>query len=104
MINIKNNLKKNALKIIQIDDDNFVVLLDFFDPIFKGNKELASKNIFLLDKKEDTKWIVHSDIMVLGGFVDIFFKENDLNAISWNTGLYKIDLETGLATPEILLK
>lgn len=104
MINIKNNFKKNALKIIQIDDDNFVVLLDFFDPIFKGNKELASKNIFLLDKKEDTKWIVHSDIMVLGGFVDIFFKENDLNAISWNTGLYKIDLETGLATPEILLK
>ena len=104
MINIKNNLKKNALKIIQIDDDNFVVLLDFFDPIFKGNKELASKNIFLLDRKEDIKWIVHSNLSILGGFVDIFLKGNDLNAISWNTGLYKIDLETGLATPEILLK
>ena len=49
MINIKNNHKQNALKIIQIDDD-FVILLDFFDSIFKGNKELASKNIFCIKK------------------------------------------------------
>jgi len=104
MINTKNNLKKKAIKIIQIDDNNCIILLDFFDPIFKGNKELASKNIFLLDRKEDIKWIVQSNLSILGGFVDIFFKENDLNAISWNTGLYKIDLETGFATPEILLK
>ena len=103
MINIKNNHKQNALKIIQIDDD-FVILLDFFDSIFKGNKELASKNIFFLDKKDDIKWIVHSDILILGGFVDIFFKGNDLKAISWHTGLYKIDLKTGFAAPEILLK
>ncbi|OCG01236.1 hypothetical protein [Gilliamella sp. wkB112] len=104
IMGIKNNLIEKAIKIIQIDNDNCVVLLDFFDPFFKDNKQLASKNIFLLDRKEDIKWIVHSDLLISGGFVDILFKENNLKAVSWNTGLYKIDLGTGFATPEILLK
>ncbi len=96
--------RENAEKFIKINDNNFVVLLDYFDPIFMGNKELAANNIFLLDNVGYIKWKVHTEILVSGGFVNILIKENKLKAISWDTGLYGLDIETGLATPEMLLK
>lgn len=104
MIKINNILRQNAKKIIEINDDSFVVLLDYFDPIFMGNKELASNNIFLLNHKGNVKWVIHTEFLASGGFVDILIKENKLKAIGWDTGLYGLDIKTGFAIPETLLK
>lgn len=55
MMENRNISKKDIQKVIKINHDNFILLLDYFSPFFGGNKELASNNIFLLDKHRNIK-------------------------------------------------
>jgi hypothetical protein len=96
--------KNKCEKVINLSQNRFIVLLNFFDLLFENNKIEAERNIFLIDSIGHIIWRVNSENSVQGGFVDVSYSEGKLKAIGWNTGLYSIDEKTGFATPEMLLK
>lgn len=96
---------KIANKILNINSNLQLVLIDGLDSLFGKEPVEVSRNIFLIDLNGNIIWRIHSKNDKFGdSFTNIYEKDGNFKAYRWDGGQYGIDLETGLATPEILLK
>lgn len=94
-----------ANKILKIDSDAQLVLIDGLNNFFEQTPLEVSRNIFLINTRGDVIWRIHSVNDKFGdSFTNIYQKDEHYKAYRWDGGQYGIDLETGFATPEILLK
>ncbi|MDF7670063.1 hypothetical protein PT276_02390 [Orbaceae bacterium ESL0721] len=98
--------KKDIVEKICLPANLYIVRIDSFNPIFNNQLNDRVRNIFKIDSEGKVIWQVfsNSDTKRDGSFQGIKMDGNNLKAYRWNGGQYDIDLETGFATPEILLK
>ena len=86
-----------------VDVDENLVLIDYFDPIFKIFEEEEAKNIFLIRNNGEVIWKIQ-DTCMNGGFVSIIYEDGLYYAIGFDTGKYLINIDTGNIKPIALLK
>lgn len=95
---------KNVTKTLDLPGGRKAVLLDVLPP---AECELVdrARNVAMLDPLGCIVWRVSSDFDESGDpFTNILFKEGDLMAYRWDGGLYTIDIESGKATPSLLIR
>lgn len=82
-----------------------IVLYDRLDPKIFSDEE-AARNVYKLDFSGNIIWQVSSKSDERGApFTGIRIDEDGkLMAYRWDGGLYEIDIETGFATPKILMR
>lgn len=99
-------INKDMIEKSIVFDDKYLILVNGFNPVFKNEPIERVKNIFLIDSSGKVIWRVHSnfDSEQSGIFTNIYEKDGKFKAYRWDGGQYGIDIETGFATPEILLK
>ncbi|PXZ04760.1 hypothetical protein [Gilliamella apicola] len=94
-----------ANKILNIDNNYQLALLDGFNDLFKKEPLEVSRNIFLIKTDGQVIWRIYSKNDKFGdSFTNIYEKDGKFKAYRWDGGQYDIDIETGLATPEILIR
>lgn len=102
---IKNIDKKIINKAININNNLQLVLIDGSDVIFKKKQLEISRNIFMVNSSGEVIWRIYSKNDKFGdSFTNIYEKNGEFKAYRWDGGQYNIDIKTGFATPEILLK
>ena len=92
-------------KVIPVSDLRSVVLLDRLgQEALYGLLECA-RNVFLIDDAGSVVWQVSSDFDSDGDpFTNIFVEGGQLKAYRWDGGSYIVDVQTGRAVPDQLLK
>ncbi|OCG24707.1 hypothetical protein A9G11_03375 [Gilliamella sp. wkB108] len=94
-----------ALQIIKIDNNCQLVLIDGFNRIFNKDPLKASRNIFFINNIGQVIWRVFSKNDRFGdSFMNIYKIQDEYKAYRWDGGQYGLNIQTGEATPEILLK
>ena len=64
-----------------------------------------SSNVFMINSSGEVIWRICKKNDKFGdSFTNIYEKNGEFKAYRWDGGQYNIDIKTGLATPEILLK
>ena len=96
---------EDVTKSLDLPNGSRVVLLDTL-----GKKEIlgaieCARNIFLLDSSGLTLWQVSSDFDRDGDpFTNVVYENEELSAYRWDGGMYKIDMNSGKASPAILTR
>ncbi|MFJ4145285.1 hypothetical protein [Pseudomonas sp. NPDC089734] len=97
--------KSKASKVLEISKVLSVVLIErLAQESIRGRTEDA-KNIFLIDGNGSVIWQVSSDFDSDGGpYTNIFYSDGRLQGYRWDGGIYDIDLESGVAVPNLFLR
>ncbi|MDF7666471.1 hypothetical protein PT273_01165 [Orbaceae bacterium ESL0727] len=92
-------------KMITVNANSQLVLIDGFDPIFDGKPSEKSRNIFLINSKQEVIWRIFSKNDNFGdSFTNIYEENRQFKAYRWDGGQYDINIKTGEAIPGKLLK
>lgn len=95
---------KDVAKRLDLPSGYCIVLLDTLAKKDLGSLECA-RNIFLMDSNGRTIWQIQSDFDNDGGpFTNVIYENGELRAYRWDGGMYKIDMQSGRASPEILAR
>lgn len=80
-------------------DGYYVCLIDIND--IKNEIGLSSpqKNIYKIDGEKNIIWQINYNYLPNDYFTNLYCEENFFFAYNWNGGLYKLNIETGLAHP-----
>ena len=103
---IRHISKKDIVESLCLSNNLYIVRVDSFNSILNNDINNKVRNVFKIDNEGNVIWQIfsNSDLEQDVSFQGIRMDGNRLKGYRWNGGQYDINIETGFATPEILLK
>lgn len=87
---------------IDLPGGDQIVLLERLGMRERFSKVERARNVFRIDAEARVKWQIRSEFDADGGPFTQLRLEKELTAYRWDGATYKVDLNTGTATPLIL--
>jgi hypothetical protein len=96
---------ENIIKNLILPDGNRVLLTDTLAKQKALGAIECARNVYLIHSSEQPIWRVSSDSDHLGDpFTNIIYSDGELRAYRWDGVMYKIDMNSGEASPLYLAK
>jgi hypothetical protein len=101
----KGTKMEDVTKRLDLPDGNQIVLLDTLAKKQGLGPVECARNILLLGPDGHTIWQVSSDFDSDGDpFTNVIYENGELRAYRWDGGMYKIDMRSGRASPNVLAR